>query len=179
MVPYFFDLQTSLFSDNEKEQILEVADKNKNQFISYVSRFGYKDGNELWKGDDLSSLPCVKKYLDLCNIEVFAMFVRHSPGASVIKHTDEPNKRNCVISTPIRPLVNYSPTYYYISRESTEPVAIATFTNLNSCLLNTQEVHALTNTSNESRLNIQLAFNDSFDTVLNLIKQNKLFNISN
>jgi len=179
MIPYFYNFETSLFSLEEKDQILDIANKNKEKFINYVSRFNYKDGNELWKGDELSNLPCVKKYLDSCNIEVFAMFVRHSPGVNVIKHTDEANKRNCVISTPIRPLSNYPSTYYYNNRESLTPVAVATFPNLNSCLLNTQEVHALTNCTTETRLNIQFAFNDPFDVVLNLIKTDKLFNIAN
>jgi hypothetical protein len=179
MIPYFYDLEFSLFSSEEKEKILEVANKNKNNFINYVAKSGYKDGNELWKGDELSNLPFVRKYLDSCSIDVFAMFVRHSPRVTVVKHTDEPNKRNCVIATPIRPLIDYSPTYYYTSRESSDPIAVATFPKLNSCLLNTQEVHALTNTSDETRINIQLAFNDSFDVVLNLIKQKKLFNTAN
>jgi hypothetical protein len=175
MLPYFFNLETSLFSFEEKDEILEIANKNRKNFIGYVSKKGFKDGNDLWKGDELSTLPCIKNYLDSCNIEVFAMLVRHAPGITVIKHIDEPNRRNCAIATPIRPFFDYSPTYYFSDRESVTPIATATFPNLNSCLLNTQEVHALRNYSKETRINVQLAFNESFDVVCDLIKNNRLF----
>lgn len=178
MIPYFFDLGFSIFSHEEKEEILEVANVNRKKFISYISKQGVKDGNELWKGDDLSRLPCIKKYLDSCNIEIFAMLVMHLPGVSIVKHIDEPNRRNCAISTPIRPFLNYPPTYYFSSRESTTPVAVATFPKMNSCLLNTQEFHSLKNTSTDFRLNVQLAFNDPFEVVVDLIKNKKLFNLT-
>jgi hypothetical protein len=175
MYPYFYELSISYFSEDEKYEIIEVSKKNEDLFIRYKSIQGVLDGNELWKGEELSSLPCVNKYLKACTIECFPMFVRHSPGAIVIKHVDEPNKRDCVIAVPLLPKSGYAPTAYFNSREEAEPVAIARFPNLTPCLLNTQQVHGLINRSNETRLNFQFAFNKSFDHVKNLIEENKLF----
>jgi hypothetical protein len=149
-----------------------------NDFRVYIARTGIPDGNQSWRDTDLYEKPFIKRLTENCNLPCIPVFIRHQPGSTVFKHTDEPNKRNTVLSIPLTPKVNYPPTYFFVSREDTEPAAVARFPNLNACLLNTQKVHALINTADELRINFQLSFNDSFDVVREMIINKTLFKIN-
>jgi len=175
---YFYQLETPILHQAEKDELIALALSHDNDFKSYVAMSsGITDGNQLWRDVDLYEKPFVKRLTDNCNIPCFPVFVRHQPNVRVIKHTDDPNKRNTVLSMPLTPKVNYPPTYFFVSREEPKPIAIARFPELNACLLNTQEVHALINTADELRINFQLCFNDTFEVVREMIINKTLFKI--
>lgn len=175
MIPYFYNLKTQLLTTTEKAQVIDVAVKHRDEFISYVSKNGTTDGNQLWRGDDLYNLPCVSKLVSSCALVCVPVIIRHAPNSVVIKHVDDPNKRNTVLSIPLSPTVGYAPTGFFKKMEDTVPASISRFENMDACLLNTQEIHGLINRSSEDRLNLQLMFNDSFYTVVQLIVSGQLF----
>jgi hypothetical protein len=174
---YFYQLEIPILLDTEKDELISLALANDNDFKSYIPVKGVPDGNQVWRGNALYEKHFIKRLVDNCNLPCMPLFVRHQPGVKVFKHVDEPNKRNTVLSFPLTPKVNYPPTYFFVSREETTPIAIARFPLLNACLLNTQEVHALVNTSEEVRINFQICFNDSFEVVREMIIKKTLFNI--
>jgi hypothetical protein len=177
MNSYFYQLDIPILTESEKDKLVELATFHNDDFKAYVSVRNVIDGNETWRDTDLYELPFIKRLTENCTLPCIPVFVRHQPAAKVIKHTDDPNKRNTVLSIPLTPKVGYSPTYFFTSREETKPAAIATFPNLNACLLNTQEVHGLINTSSDMRINFQLAFNESFELVREMIINKTLFTI--
>ena len=174
---YFFDLGTTLLTEEEKKSVINLAEKNLTNFIPYQSMAdGAVDGNEFLPANFLLSSKEVWKLLKNCKIQCFPMIIKHAPGTEVLRHIDDPNKRNTVISIPLCP-VDYSPTYFWESISSTEPKATATFPNMNACLLNTQAIHNLVNQSKTVRLNLQLCFKEPFVQIKNKIL-NKEFWIS-
>lgn len=166
-----------ILSKEEKDTLVKLAIFHNDDFKAYVSVRNVVDGNETWRDTDLYELPFIKRLTENCTLSCIPVFVRHQPGAKVFKHTDDPNKRNTVLSIPLTPVIEYPPTYFFTSREETKPVAVAKFTNLNACLLNTQQVHGLINTSTDLRINFQLAFNESFEQVRDIIINKTLFKI--
>lgn len=172
---YFYQLNTPILTDDEKLELVEVAIDHREDFVSYVPSSNEPDGNQLWRGDDLYIVPCVKRLVDSCILKTIPIFVRHQPKVSVYKHTDDYEIRRTVLSIPLTPKLNYPPTYFFESRKHEKPIAIARFENLNACLLNTQEVHGLINTSNQIRINFQLCFKEDFQQVKELIINNQLF----
>lgn len=177
MNSYFYQLDSPILNEEEKDVLIKLAISHNDDFKSYVSLRNVVDGNETWRDTDLYELPFINRLTENCTLSCIPVFVRHQPGVKVLKHTDDPNKRNTVLSMPLTPNTNYPPTYFFNSREETHPVAVARFTNLNACLLNTQQVHGLINTSTDLRINFQLAFNESFEQVRDMIINKTLFKI--
>lgn len=175
MIPYFYQLDTPILTQEEKHDLIELASLHNNDFKSYVSANGVVDGNQIWRDVDLYEKAFIKRLVENCSLPCVPVLVRHQPGAKVLKHIDDPNKRNTVLSMPLTPKEEYSPTYFFSNQQDSRPVAIARFTNLNACLLNTQQVHGLINQSSQIRINLQLMFNDSFDEVHRLIIDKQLF----
>lgn len=172
---YCYQLDIPVLSAEEKFSLIEVAASHRDEFISYVPASKEPDGNQLWRGDDLYVVPCVKRLVDSCNLETIPVFVRHQPKVSVYKHTDDYKIRRTVLSIPLTPTVNYPPTYFFETRKHETPAAIASYENLNACLLNTQEVHGLINTSTQVRINFQLCFKEDFAEVRDMIIAGTLF----
>ena len=177
MNSYFYQLDTPILTEFERDKLVELTTIHNDDFKAYVSVRNVVDGNETWRDTDLYELSFIKQLTENCTLPCIPVIIRHQPNAKVIKHTDDPNKRNTVLSIPLTPKVGYPPTYFFTSREETKPAAVARFINLNACLLNTQQVHGLINTSPTLRINFQLAFNEPFEQVRDLIINKTLFTI--
>lgn len=175
MNDYFYQLDFHIFSDSEKDELIEVAVNHFDDFRSYTTSTGFHDGNYFWRGEDLYNKQFVKDLVSSCRLECVPVLIKHNPRSTVYKHVDDPNKRNTVLSVPLKPKKDYPFTYFFETRESERPAGIAEFLDMKPCLLNTQKVHGLINTSKELRINFQLMFNDSFEVVRNLLIENKLF----
>jgi hypothetical protein len=105
------------------------------------------------------------------SLECFPMIVLHKPNTKVVKHTDDPYKRNTVIITPIHPAIEYPPTYFW---NEDKIVDTCYFSKGSSIFFNTQHTHSLNNDSNEYRFNLQICFDEDFETVLKLYQNSML-----
>jgi hypothetical protein len=175
---YFYQLDTPILKEEEKDELVELTLLHKNNFKAYASmKTGTIDGNQSWRYYNLFGKSFITRLTENCNLSCIPLFIRHQPGVEVIRHIDDPNNRNTVLSIPLTPKVGYPPTYFFASREETDPVEIASFPNLNACLLNTQKLHSLVNTATTLRINFQLCFNEPFDQVRKMIINKTLFNV--
>jgi len=177
MNKYFYQLDIPILKDHEKDDLIELALLHNAHFKPYVSALGIADENQTWRSTALYERSFVKRLKNNCNLSCIPVLLRHQPGAEVFKHVDDPNRRNSVLSIPLTPKIDYPPTYFFRSHIDIDPIAVAEFPNLNACLLNTQKVHSLINNSNGLRINFQLAFNEPFEQVREMIMNNTLFKI--
>jgi hypothetical protein len=184
MEPYFYKIEKDILTTELKDFIVEKSLDNKNRFIPYRSRaHKYVDGNNFYFGSLITQHPEIIKVVASCSIKCYPVILLHKPNTRVIKHVDDPNKRNCVLSIPLYPKENYSPTWFWEKEGSSidwkdkplKLLATCNFANMQPAFLNTQIVHSL-DTFDSYRLNFQLCFNDPFEKVVELYKQNKLFN---
>ena len=183
MRPYFYKLSHSLISDTLKEKIIKLSNEQLGDFISYTGqRTGKADGNHFYFGKLLNEDPDIISLISSCTLTCFPIIMLHYPNTKVLRHIDNPNKRNCVLLTPVFPKEDYTPTWFWNPTgefdtwedQDLEPAATCNFENQNSVLLNTQQPHSLT--SNDSfRINFQLCFERSFDDVYEKLRQNTLF----
>jgi hypothetical protein len=174
MTPYFYKFDKPLFTDNLILQVKELVENKLDKFIAYESD-EEKDGNNYYYAKDLKEISEIKSFIKNCHLDCFPMIVLHKPNSEVIKHIDDANKRNTLIITPIHPDAGYTSTYFWNSKTDTDPVAICDFAKGCPVLFNTQKMHSLVNNTNEHRFNLQLCFNEDFETVLNLHRHNMLF----
>lgn len=174
MTPYFYKFDQQLFSDNLISKIDSFVLERLNEFIAYESDHE-KDGNNYYYSKELKEIPEIKSFIKNCHLECFPMIVLHKPNTEVIKHKDDPNKRNTVIITPIHPALGYTSTYFWDNIKDTTPLLTCNFAKGVSTLFNTQKIHSLINNTNEYRFNLQICFNEDFDTVLNSYQNNILF----
>lgn len=174
MIPYFYKFDQPLFSDNLISEVDLFVKSKLEKFVAYESD-NEKDGNNYYYAKDLKEIPEIKSFIKCCSLESFPMIVLHNPNTEVIKHIDDPNKRNTVIITPIHPTSGYTSTYFWNSRTDTEPIVACDFKKGSSVLFNTQKIHSLVNNTNEYRCNLQICFDEDFETVLNLYQNNLLF----
>lgn len=175
MKPYFFDLNTRLFSEELLSEIKELVDNNLDFFVEY--KFGeddQTDGNNYYYQNKLNDVNELQTIIKKCSLKCFPMIVLHKPNSQVIKHIDDPYERNTVIITPVHPKDDYSPTHFW-NNDETEIVATCNFKQGQSMLFNTQKMHSLNNDSDEYRYNLQICFDEDFETVLKLYQENKLF----
>lgn len=174
MIPYFYKFDQPLFS-NELIAEVEVFVKSKlEQFVAYESD-NEKDGNNYYYEKDLKEIPEIMSFIKRCSLDSYPMIVLHTPNSEVIKHIDDSYKRNTVILTPIHPSLGYASTYFWNSRADNEPIVACDFKKGNSVLFNTQKMHSLINDTAEYRFNLQICFDEDFETVLNLYQNNMLF----
>lgn len=183
MSPYFYKLSYSILSDTLKEKIISLSKENLKDFVSYKGqRTGIEDGNNFYFGKLLNNELEIKNIVDSCTLTCFPIIMLHYPNTKVIRHVDNPNKRNCVLITPVFPKEDYTPTWFWNpigefdtwEDQNLKPVSTCNFENQNSVLLNTQQPHSLT--SNDSfRINFQLCFENSFADVYEKLRQNTLF----
>ena len=172
MTPYFYNIEKQLFSSELLNELESFVLSKLDSFLSYQLGNGKTDGNNYYYADDLKAIPEIKSFIKNCHLDCFPMIVVHKPNVEVTKHVDSPNKRNTVIITPIHPAVGYSSTKFW---QDDKCVAVCEFNIGSSTFFNTQQTHSLTNNSNEYRFNLQLCFNEDFETVLKLYHNNMLF----
>lgn len=187
MSPYFYQFVHDLLSEKSRDLLRNLADENNDLFFQYQSATTGTIDNNCYL--TVRTLPefTKEKYseifdlLDSCVLANYPIIMMHFPGIHVPMHRDDPNRRNCVISIPIQPVKGYSPTHFYKLKSeqshaiNRQPIASAEFINGYPCLLNTQELHGLTNQSSQKRYNFQICFHESWEVVYNLVLENKLF----
>jgi hypothetical protein len=176
MKPYFYDLQSSLFSDDLLYKVDTLAKDRLAEFRGYKSIYTNElDGNNFYRNDELNNIDEIKAILERCSVQCFPLIMLHKPHTKVIRHRDDPNRRNCVIITPISPINNYTPTYFWENKDDTKPIAICNFEKGLSVLVNTQRLHSLVNDTDQYRINLQLCFDADFETILQLYQTDSLF----
>lgn len=171
MEPYFYSIDKPLISKSCKENILRYADDEQKAFTAYQMKNGNYDGNNYLKFNfDLDKELILLS--ENCTLECYGMLIMHKPFSEVVKHRDGPFGRNCVLSIPIYPTVDYSATLFYDNDNNF--AAKCKFNNLLPTFLNTQQTHGLKN-GKHRRLNLQLCFEESFEVVVDLYKKEQLF----
>ena len=174
MLPYFLNLNKRIIDDELCLVLLDIANKNIKAFQDYRDqRDNEIDGNSFYYSKDLSSIPKIQDLKKSCKLNFYSVLLMHRPNIVVKKHKDDPNKRNCVLATPLTPKENYASTLFW-SRESKDPVAVCDFPNFNSVFLNTQKIHSLKN-YNVYRFNLQFCFDEPFEVVTDLYQNGQLF----
>ena len=174
MTPYFYNIERQLFSSELLNELESFVLSKLDSFLSYQLGNGKTDGNNYYYAEDLKAIPEIKSFIKNCHLDCFPMIVVHKPNVEVTKHVDSPNKRNTVIITPIHPAVGYSSTKFW---QDDKCVAVCEFNIGSSTFFNTQKTHSLTNNSNKYRFNLQLCFDEDFETVLKLYHNNMLFKV--
>lgn len=183
MEPYFYKLKKDIFSKDLKDFVVDRSLNNIKKFVAYVSKENKcRDGNNFYFGNMITGHPEIIKVVNSCKLKCYPVVFLHNPNTQVIKHVDDPNKRNCVLITPLYPTENYSPTWFWekkgtsVDWQKNELPLLATcdFADMMPAFLNTQMVHSL-ETFDSFRLNLQLCFNEPFEKVVDLYKQNILF----
>jgi hypothetical protein len=174
MIPYFYNFNTTLFSESLIEEVTDLVTNRLDSFVAYKGKDDVIDGNNYYCANDLKEISEIKSFIKKCSLQCFPVIMLHKPNSSVIKHIDDPNKRNTVIITPLSPILNFSPTYFWNNKEDTEPLVTCNFSKNVSVLFNTQKIHSLINNSNEYRIGLQMCFHESFETILNLYQNGKL-----
>jgi len=172
MIPYFYNIEKQLFSSELLNELESFVLSKLDSFVEYRGGDGETDGNNYYYSKELKEIPEIKSFIKNCYLDCFPMIVLHKPNGKVIKHVDDPNKRNTVIITPIHPAVGYPSTKFW---QDDNCVAVCEFNKGSSIFFNTQKTHSLTNNSSEYRFNLQLCFNEDFETVLKLYNNNMLF----
>jgi hypothetical protein len=184
MIPYFYKLQAPLISKELGEKIVKIALDNLDKFVSYKGqRTGKFDNNNYYYGPLINDELEIQKLVTSCTLKCFPIMMVHYPHVKVIRHIDNPNKRNTVIAMPLFPEDSYSPTWFWQPKgpfeqweeEELEPVATVEFTENIPVLLNTQEVHSLENPTDSFRVQLQLCFENSFSDVYEKLRTNTLF----
>jgi hypothetical protein len=190
MIPYFYKLQSTLISEELGDKVVKLALDNLDKFVSYKGqKTGIEDNNNYYFGPLLSQEPEIQRLVGSCTLECFPIIMLHRPNIKVIRHVDNPNRRNTVLSIPLFPKGSYSPTWFWKPKESFEKwslfekleeielelVATVDFTDNMPVLLNTQKVHSLDNLTESFRVQIQLCFGDSFEAVYEKLRTNTLF----
>jgi hypothetical protein len=184
MIPYFYNLQAPLISEELGDKIVKIAMSNLDKFVSYKGqRTGKSDNNNYYFGSLLTSEPEIQKLVCSCTLKCFPIIMLHYPNVKVIRHVDNPNKRNTVLVVPLFPKGSYSPTWFWQPKgpfdqweeEELEPVATVEFTDNIPVLLNTQKPHSLENTTDSYRVQLQLCFEDSFADVYEKLRTHTLF----
>jgi hypothetical protein len=183
MEPYFYSLSESVISSRLKNEIISFSLDNLTEFKEYRGqRTGKSDGNNIYYGDILNKDPEVLALMERCTLKCFPIIMLHRPHTKVIRHVDNPNKRNCVLITPLFPEENYTSTFFWEPSGPFEtwedqeltPIAICDFKEKNSVLLNTLKVHSL-QSEDSIRINFQLCFENDFEIVVDKIKNKSLF----
>jgi hypothetical protein len=184
MYPYFLQFSEPLLTTKARQSLIALSEIHDNKFQAYRGlQSGELDNNCYIVLNKIAGMKDIldKEIFDLLRSIVLSNYVivmMHKPRVTVNIHRDDRNYRNTVLSVPLKPTVNYPPTYFYSTNSPTAdnlPIATASFINGNPVLLNTQQWHGLTNTSDDYRYNLQVCFNESWETVYDLIQAGKFF----
>ena len=174
MKPYYLNLNKRLISDSFSTKLVEIAESNINSFESYVSKvYNEPDGIEYLNNNKIAYYPEIAKLKKICRLDFSPVLIMQKPNTVIRPHVDDGNKRSSLLITPLMPRINYVPTLFW-DRNTKTHVATCEFPNFNTALINTKELHGLTNI-NVHRINLQFCFNESFETVANLYETGELF----
>jgi hypothetical protein len=185
MEPYFYKLKQDIVSKDLKDYIIDFTFNNLDKFISYKGKkVNYEDGNNFYLGSALQDSKEINKIIQSCSLDCFPVIMLHKPNTKVIKHIDDPNRRNCVLSIPLYPRLSYPPTWFWKEEgnfvewqfKDSELLATCNFDDMFPAFLNTQEIHSL-KTLDSYRINLQFCFTEPFEIVVEKYKKNKLFNL--
>jgi hypothetical protein len=175
MDPFFYKLPFRLLDNETENLIVNKAMENPSEFFAYKGQAtGKEDGNYIFVRGFLRELEGVQRLMKSCTVECYPLVMRQFPNTLGPIHIDNPNGRNCVIISPLLPKVDYVPTQFWESFDSTVPLATADFSDRMPALINTQRLHNITN-NNNLRMNFQLCFTDKFSVVKALLVEGKLF----
>lgn len=175
MIPYFYKLDKPVFSQETVKGVSDFVLANLDKFQAYYYDDGKTpDGNNFYAYQALLDFPEIHNFRENSVLKCFPMVVLHKPNTSVIRHTDDPNKRNTVILTSIFPEADYAPTFFWKNSTDDEPVATLKINSGDSVIFNTQQFHSLVNVDTY-RFNLQMCFDEDFDTVLKLYQTDNLF----
>lgn len=175
MDPFFYKLPYRLLDDATENLLVQKAMENPDEFFAYKGqRTGKEDGNYIFVRGFLREVEGVQRLMKACTVECYPLVMRQSPNTPGPIHIDNPNGRNCVIISPLLPKIDYVPTQFWESFDSTVPLATADFSDRMPALINTQKLHNINN-NNNLRMNFQLCFEKSFNEIRNLLIDEKLF----
>jgi hypothetical protein len=183
MNPYYYDIEEDIFSEDLKQYVIKNSLANTDKFIAYAGALNKLiDGNNFYFGNMISQHPEIIKVVNSCTLKCYPVVLLHKPNAKILKHVDDPNKRNCVLITPLYPNENYTPTWFWKKeggfldwqKNELELMATCSFPNMKPAFLNTQQVHSL-ETSDSYRINLQLCFDDPFEAVVSKYIAGELF----
>ena len=174
---YFYQCNYHFIDDSLRNDLLHMVNTD-NGFKQNISPKGRFDGNNIMK-IPLDSFPLIKKMAENCQFNTVPLLYKHTPHIDVPRHTDGlrfsvPRRTTLII--PLGPKNGYSPTYFWESYESKVPAdTVYVDENLFPYVITTQEIHSLTNTSDENRSNLQFSFNETLDEVVEYVKNRTLF----
>lgn len=172
---YYHKLDKKLLTTEAENQIVKIAIDNPDDFVPYKSqRTENLDNNWYLVRGPLRSVIQLQDLMQSCVLKCYPLIMRHFPNVKVPIHKDDPNARNCVLINPIMPTTDYVPTNFYTDFNENSKVESVDFNDGLPALVNTQALHSLYN-NNNLRINLQLCFRESFETVQNLLIEDKLF----
>lgn len=180
MNDYYFYLEENILDTKSKSMLLEFATDTIHStfFKTYVSKKGTPDNNQILVNYELlNNHPVVKHLVNSCTIKTMPILLRHLPGASIRKHTDDHIERRTLIIFP--PINDYSPTYFWNKYDDVKPVHTVDFPNMSECIFNTRYIHSLINTSTHNRINFQLCFDKPFEEIKSMVINKTLFKNEN
>lgn len=146
-----------------------------NENISYLDFSGKYDGNILNRNVPLN---LDIRFTDLINkipFEISVYFLIQSPNTKLLPHKDD--TRNCVINIPIQNIQN-SPTQWFHKEPPDPHAAVADcLTNYNgqTYMINTQQWHAVSNSSHKDRIMLQTEIFATYAEALTIYKKGLLF----
>ena len=174
---YFYQCNYHFIPEQVKNDLLHLV-KTSDNFYSNISPKGIHDGNNVLRAP-LDSFPLIAGMIESCQFKTAAILYKHVPHIKVPKHTDGLRysvPRRTTLIMPLSPKDNYPPTYFWESYESEEPSDVVRVdNNMFPYVINTQEIHSLTNTSDEIRSNLQFSFNETLEQVVEHVKNRTLF----
>ena len=97
MTPYFYNIEKQLFSSELINKLESFVLSKLDSFVTYRGDDGEIDGNNYYYSKELKEIPEIKSFIKNCHLECFPMIVLHKPNSEVIKHVDDPYKRNTII----------------------------------------------------------------------------------
>jgi len=172
MLPYYVKMDKRLISDSLSDNLVKFALENVDKFTDHVTDQDSKDGNSYYTSNELHKIPEIKQLLDSCSIKFYVILYMHKPNVKVVKHKDNPKYRKANLIHPLHPTTEYASTVFW--EDSINPVCECDSTDRLPVFLNLDKYHGLQN-NNNIRLNLQFSFQESFETVVELYQQGKLF----
>lgn len=177
MSKYFYQCNYHFISEQVRSDLLQLV-KTSTDFRQNITLKGVHDGNNVMRVP-LDSFPLIARMAENCKLKTVPLLYKHLPHVNVPKHTDGlrfavPRRTTLII--PLSPSNNYPPTYFWESYESTVPADVVRVDeNLFPYVITTQEIHSLTNTSDEIRSNLQFSFDETLEQVVEHVKNRTLF----
>lgn len=177
MSKYFYQCNYHLIDRSLRSSLLHLV-TTATDFYQHISPTGKFDGNNI-KRVPLDSFPAIADMVSACQFETVALIYKHMPRVEVPKHTDGlkfsvPRRTTLII--PLSPNTEYASTYFWESYESTEPAAVVSIDeNMFPYVITTQEIHSVSNSSDNIRANLQFSFNETLEEVVEQVKNRTLF----